>query len=269
LNPASPAFAFIAVAYEKTTSFMRGAALGPEAFLRDWERLHAAGELPSPGMKYRAGHGSLRSARSMLRETERAVTAAVERGLLPVTLGGEHTVTIGAVRALAERGGTPGVIQLDAHADLRGSYDGTRFSHACVMRRIAGDMGLPVFPVGVRALSRAEAHYMEKHSLRGLPAKLLGEGRKRLPSLLKGFPRKVYLTVDMDFFDPSVVPGVGTPEPGGAGWYQAQEIVDAVLRGRELMGFDIVELCPRREKKVSVRAAVRFAEYILGRVGRH
>jgi agmatinase len=203
----------------------------------------------------------------MFRETGRAVTAAVKRGLLPVVIGGEHTVTIGAVRALAEPDGTPGVIQLDAHADLRGSYEGSRFSHACVMRRIAEDMSLPVFPVGVRALSRGEARYMEKNSLSRLPANLLGEGKKRLPPLLKGFPAKVYLTVDMDFFDPSVVPGVGTPEPGGAGWYQALEIVETILRGRKLTGFDIVELCPRREREVSVRAAVRFTEYILDRAG--
>lgn len=265
MTPLFPSFAFIAVPYEKTTSFMRGAALGPEAFLQDWERLCSAGDVPSPGMTYRAGSKSLRSARSMLKETGRAVTEAVERGLLPVTIGGEHTVTIGAVRALAGRDGTFGVVQLDAHADLRERYEGSRYSHACVMRRVAGDMGLPVLPVGIRALSRGEALYMEKHSLGGLPGNLLGEWRRHLPPLLGGFPEKVYLTVDMDFFDPSVVPGVGTPEPGGAGWYQGLEIVDAVLRGRRLTGFDIVELCPRREKEVSVRAAVRFAAHLLAR----
>ena len=86
-----------------------------------------------------------------------------------------------------------------------------------------------------------------------------------MPPLLRGFPKEVYLTVDMDFFDPSVVPGVGTPEPGGARWYQGLEIVDAILKGRRLAGFDIVELCPRREKGVSVRAAVRFAKHLLAR----
>lgn len=265
MNTSSPPFAFLAVPYEKTTSFMRGAALAPEAFLQDWERLRSAGDVPLPGMAYRAGRKSLRTARSMLKETGKAVTAAVERGLLPVTIGGEHTVTVGAVRGLAGRDGTPGVVQLDAHADLRGRYEGSRYSHACVMRRIAGDMGLPVLPVGTRALSRGEALYMERRSLRGLPGSLLGEWRKRLPPLLRGFPERVYLTVDMDFFDPSVVPGVGTPEPGGAGWYQGLEIVDAILQGRRLTGFDIVELCPRREKEVSVRAAVRFAEHLLAR----
>jgi agmatinase len=218
LIPAFPAFAFIAVPYEKTTSFMQGAALGPEAFLQDWERLRSAGDVPLPGMTYRVGRKSLRSARSMFKETGKAVMAAVEGGLLPVTIGGEHTVTVGAVRGLAGGAGSFGVVQLDAHADLRERYEGSRHSHACVMRRIAGDMGLPVLPVGVRALSRGEALYMEKHSLRGLPGNLLGEWRKRLPPLLGDFPEKVYLTVDMDFFDPSVAPGVGTPEPGGAGW---------------------------------------------------
>ena len=135
MNPAVPAPAFIAVPYEKTTSFMRGAALGPEAFLRDWERLRAAGELPPPGMTYRAGRNSLRAARSMLKETEKAVTAAVERGLLPVTIGGEHTVTIGAVRALAERDGTPGVIQLDDRVDIS-------FEHLLVQ-------GLPLLQIGI------------------------------------------------------------------------------------------------------------------------
>jgi agmatinase len=244
---------------------MKGAARGPEAVLEDWECLYFEEDAPLPDMIHRARRDRIRTPRAMFKAAGQAVEEALTSGLFPVILGGEHTVTLGPVRVLAGQGHVAGVIQLDAHADLRDRYEGSRYSHACVMRRIADDIGLPVLPVGVRALSRGEAHCLERSSIPWLPGSRLGEWKKHLPSLLRGFPDEVYLTVDMDFFDPSVVPGVGTPEPGGAGWYEALDIVDAVLEGRRLAGFDIVELCPPREKARSVRAAVRLALHLLSR----
>ena len=256
-------FGFIVAPYERTTTYHRGAALGPEAVLDDWRRLVKAGETPPPAAVITLPESALKGPAAMMTAVEGAAGELIAEGLLPVLLGGEHTVTLGVVAALAGRPGEMGVVQLDAHADLRRSYCGSRYNHACVMRRLHEDRGLPLLPIGIRALSRQEAAYIRETSLGLIPGHRLEEWRQLLPPLLRRIPRRIYLTVDMDFFDPSVVPGVGTPEPGGGGWYDTLDLLDAILAEKEVIGFDIVELCPPREKGVSVRAAARLAEYLL------
>jgi agmatinase len=131
------------------------------------------------------------------------------------------------------------------------------------MRRIADDLSLPVLSVGVRALSAAEARFIKTRGIGLLPGEALSDWRRHLPPLLAALPRTVYLTVDMDFFDPAVVPGVGTPEPGGASREEAEGIIAAVTAARDLAGCDVVELCPPREGKKSVQAAVRTVQIAL------
>jgi agmatinase len=256
-------FGFIVAPYERTTTHFQGAALGPEAVMDDWRRLVMAGETPSPSSVITLPSAALRGPAAMTAAVERAAGELIAAGLLPVLIGGEHTCTIGAVAAHAGGRKEMGVVQLDAHADLRGSYRGSPYNHACVMRRLHEDRGLSLLPIGIRALSRQEAAYIRKESLAHIPGHRLGEWKQFLPLLLKSFPRRIYLTVDMDFFDPSVVPGVGTPEPGGGEWYGTLDLIDNLLAEKEVVGFDIVELCPPREKKVSIRAAARLAAHIL------
>lgn len=204
----------------------------------------------------------------MISAVSKATADLNRRRALPVILGGEHTCTIGAVAALRDLCGPLGVIQLDAHADLRGTYEGSKYSHACVMRRVSEDLGVPVLPVGVRAYSRREGEYMRERAAGFIPGRRLGEWPVRMPPLLKKLPERTYLTIDMDYFDPAVVPGVGTPEPGGGEWHQTLDMLDAVMERKEIVGFDIVELCPARESAVSVRAAVRLASHLLAGLGR-
>jgi agmatinase len=258
-------FGFLVVPYERTTTYHRGAALGPESVLGDWRKLVKAGEVPPPSDVITLPPAVLGGPAAMVTAVAGAAGDMIARGLLPVLLGGEHTSTIGAVDALACGPEEVGIVQLDAHADLRRSYRGSRYNHACVMRRLHEDRGLPLLPIGIRALSRQEAVYIRKKSLGLLPGHRLEEWRQLLPPLLGRIPERIYLTVDMDFFDPAVVPGVGTPEPGGGEWYGTLDLLDAVLSEKEIIGFDIVELCPPREKKVSVRAAARLTEYLLER----
>jgi agmatinase len=261
-------FGFLAAPYERTTSFMEGTALAPEAFLREWERLSCRGELPLPEAIFQLPPAALSGVRNMLPAVHEATAAVAERSLLPVMLGGEHTVTIGAVAALSELVEDLGVVQLDAHADLRSRYGGSRFSHACAMRRIREDLNLPVLPVGIRAWSRGEEAMLRSSSTGTLPARDLCRWRKLLPPLLERLPGSVYLTLDMDFFDPSVAPGVGTPEPGGATWYQGMGVIEEICRRKKVVGVDVVELCPRREVKISVRAAVRAVAFMLDETGK-
>jgi agmatinase len=260
---AAPGYGLALAPYEKTTSYAAGAALGPEAVLRDLEKT-VAGDA-APRRVDRIDGRSLAGPRPMMRALAEVSSRQSAEGLLPVMVGGEHTCTLGFVLGLAPLYPSLGVIHLDAHADQRREYGGSRYSHASVMRRIAEDMALPVLSIGVRALSAAEARFIGERGVGLVPGSLLREWPRLLPPLLRRLPRAVYLTIDMDFFDPSVVPGVGTPEPGGADWFTAMDIIREILREKCLVGFDIVELCPPREKRRSVRAAVRTLLAVLER----
>lgn len=260
-------YGLLTVPYEKTTSFLPGAALGPGEVARDLERLRGEEGHPGPLRtlalpdRHRGGAGS------MIRGLAAATQEVAAAGMLPVMLGGEHTCTLGPLTALRRRERHLGVVHLDAHADVRASYQGSKYSHACVMRRVAEDLRVPHASIGIRAYSAAEARYLERKGIGYIPGHRLRWWERLLTPLLRGLPRRIYLTIDMDFFDPAAVPGVGTPEPGGAGWYQGLAVLDAVLAEKTLVGVDIVELCPPRERTVSVRAASRLLLAVLGRTG--
>jgi len=258
-------FGLLIVPYERTTTYMEGAAQGPPALLRDWQTLVKAGEAPAPEAVLHPPPDVLSGVGAMKAWVRTATRDLAGENLLPVLFGGEHTSILGAVSALADSRGGPGVLYLDAHADLRQSYQGSRYNHACVMRRLAADEGLPLLPLGIRAFSREEAVFMRERGIPSLTGRRLHRWRELLPPLLGGLPERIYLSLDMDYFDPSVVPGVGTPEPGGGEWYQTLDMLDCILERKKVVGFDVVELCPPREKGVSVRAAARITGHILAR----
>ncbi len=181
-----------------------------------------------------------------------ALAAAVEErtgqwlaaGVLPVLLGGDHSVSIGAIRAAASRSAGLLVVQFDAHTDLRDSYQGTRFSHACVMRR-ASEVA-EIVQVGIRSTSSAEVEFMEANGMEPIWAReVVGDFQAALDRLLGGVEdRDIYLTIDLDVLDPSIMPSVGTPEPGGLGWYHLVDMLAAIVERARVVGFDVVELAP-------------------------
>jgi agmatinase len=166
---------------------------------------------------------------------------AAEAPLLAV-VGGEHTVTVAAVEAARRRHGELTVLQLDAHADLRDRYDGTPWSHACVMRRIAE--GGRVIGVGIRALCEEEAAARSDLPVVHFPARDIVGREGWQGEVLDELGERVYVTVDLDAFDPSEVPAVGTPEPGGLSWYPALRLLRLVAESRTIVGCDVVEACP-------------------------
>jgi agmatinase len=190
-----------------------------------------------------------------------AVKKYLDEDKLVSVVGGEHTVTIGAVRAMLERYPDLSVLHLDAHADLRDSYSGTPFSHACVARRLA-EM-CPVVQVGIRSLSEEEAPFTDKENVTTLFARDLFAGMDAY-SIAEKLSPNVYVTIDMDVFDPSVVPGVGTPEPGGLDWSQVNAILKAVCENRRVCGFDLVELCPIPGSVVSEYTSARLIYRMIG-----
>ena len=198
-----------------------------------------------PFVKPAAGKGS--PTERWLAGIEKAVAKALRCGALPAVLGGEHTATLGSARALKAAGANVGFIHFDAHADLRDVYKGTKLSHACVLRRVH-ELGFPLVQLATRAVSREEADYRAENekTIRAYDARFLAAGKLPKKWIPKNFPKKVFITFDLDAFDPAVIPATGTPVPGGIGWREALKLIDDVAAARKIVGFDVVELAPMR-----------------------
>ena len=162
----------------------------------------------------------------------------------PIIIGGEHTVTLGSIKTLKEFYENLKILHLDAHLDLRDEYLGCKISHATVIRRIY-EMGIPILSVGVRTLCKEEYEFIKKVNFPLLWMKDLKENRDKSLKTIEDFIKEgnIYLSLDMDVFDPSLAPGVGTPEPGGMSWYEFLKILKLVVR-YNLVGMDIVEVKP-------------------------
>ncbi len=241
--------ALIPAPVEKSVSFGRGTALGPAALLLASSYMELYDELldlepASFGILTRpavAVGGSLEQA---LENIQKAVAAELAAGRLPVVIGGEHSVTLGALRALVQqRGADFTVLTLDAHLDLRDSYQDEPLSHACVMRR-ALDLGLEVRHLGVRSCSLAEAALVKRRGLKPVWARQVHREPDWLERHLEGVQGPVYLSLDLDGLDPSIMPATGTPEPGGLDWHQVSDWLLAVCRSHQVVGLDVVELAP-------------------------
>jgi agmatinase len=245
-QPETADFHVIPVPYEASVSYGTGTANGPEAILEASQQLEAfigtscpgdAGIYTTPPVNC---DGTPQEVIERIRGT---VQFSLENGSIPIVLGGEHTVTLGAIEAMHKYYDSFGVIQFDAHADLRYTYQDSQFSHACVMRRIL-ERDIPVFQVGVRALSLPEHELRELNHIPHLDAREFTQ--TGIPGVLlpEDFPETLYITFDVDAFDPSIMPATGTPEPGGLHWYQALELLENVSKGKKIAGFDVVELSP-------------------------
>jgi len=157
----------------------------------------------------------------------------------PIMLGGEHSITLGAVQSFKEKFSDFSVLQIDAHSDLREEYEGTKYSHASVMKRIK-DMGVPIVQVGIRAVSAEEAEYIEKENIKNI----FYAPEIPIEEINGALKENVYITFDLDALDPSIMPSTGTPEPGGLGWYESLNLIKEIAKKKKIIGADIVELDP-------------------------
>jgi len=237
----------IPVEMEKSVSYGGGTAAGPRAILEASLQLEAFDTSCVPGQAGMYTHQPLKCQAETVEDDLAAIASEVTDILykngLPVILGGEHTVSLGPLKAIAASGKKIGVVQFDAHADLRDSYEADRFSHACVMRRVH-EMGLPFVQIGIRSLSEEEYRFRRTHNIRSLDAADLFAGGVPAQVLPRDFPEQVYITFDVDCFDASLMPATGTPEPGGLHWYQVMDLLERVAANRTICGFDVVELAP-------------------------
>ena len=245
--PDHAAFHVIPVPFERSTSYGGGTAAGPDAILEaSWQLETWDGESNPAllGIHTQSAVPVGGDVDAVIEAIAAATATAVAAGALPVAIGGEHTVTWGVVQGLLRSGIGPfGLVQIDAHADLRDRYEGNPYSHASVMRRVV-EAGVPLVQLGVRACCEEELQARRDFGVLALDARELVVGNRMAVELPADFPEQVFFTVDVDGLDPSVFPSTGTPVPGGLGWYQTLALFESVARQRRLIGFDLMEFAP-------------------------
>jgi agmatinase len=233
---------------EYSVCYMKGTEHGPQAILDASSQMELYDEeldccpieigiYTRPALDYRdLDHAAA------LQATGDAVCEALERGQLPFTLGGEHSLSAPVIAAVRERYPDLTVVHIDAHGDLRDQFEGTPLSHACIERRVV-DMGIPLLEIGIRSISPEEAEFLKTGpDVAIVYAHNMARGRATIP--WERLSAHTYLTVDLDAIDPAEMPAVGTPEPGGLSWYQTLDLLREIFRRTTVVGMDVVELCP-------------------------
>ncbi len=247
MAPERARFHIVPVPYEKTVSYGNGTAKGPAAIIEassQLERFDGTSDPGAEGIYTWPAVDCSGKPEKVIDLISRNVKAILEMKKIPVALGGEHTVTWGVIKGYLDAGEKDfGVVQIDAHADLRDAYEGDRYSHASVMRRVV-EAGVPLVQLGNRAYCEEEIEARRKHKVLAFDANELVPKSISNIKLPAKFPSKVFFTVDVDGIDPSVLPATGTPVPGGLGWYQTLGLFESVARQRRIIGFDVMEFAP-------------------------
>jgi len=254
------------IPYDGTASYRPGARYGPEAILaasryvETWDEelglsVEPLGFHVLPAIAP-SGAGADEMTERIHGAVERILEVAEDRFLL--TLGGEHSVTPGVVRALAARRPGLSILHIDAHADLRGSYEGTRNSHACACARMRDHVKNTV-SVGIRSLSEEEAALVEEEEIPIYRARDVVGRTDWIPEAVDRLSDEVYLTIDLDGLDPSILPGTGTPEPGGLGWYETLALIRETAKQKRIVAADVVELAPIPGQNASEFLAAKLA----------
>ncbi|SPD73558.1 SpeB [uncultured Desulfobacterium sp.] len=268
--PESCLFHVIPVPYEKTVSYGTGTAAGPSAILNSSQQLELFDGESIParyGIYTHAPVNCKGKAETALKRITDAVSNVLDLKKIPVLLGGEHTISVGAFRAVSAHFKDFGIVQFDAHADLRDTYHKTALSHACVMHR-ALDMDIPIYQIGIRSLSWEEHLLREERHIGHLDASAIGMAQVPDMILPDEFSKNIYITFDVDGLDPSIMPATGTPEPGGLNWHQAIAALASVLRGRHVIGLDVVELAPIPGMHAPDYTVARLIYNLFGMIGR-
>ena len=273
MREADALFHVLPAPMEQSVSYGAGTTHGPRAILEASQQLEAWDGLSMPlslGIHTKMPVLCDGSAQEIVQRIENACTGILSSGKIPVVLGGEHTVSLGALRAVVKQYGRIGVVQIDAHADLRDQFEGSKYSHACVMRRAVEELHTPLFQCGVRALSQEEELFRQSQpTISHLDARDLAFSGISPQVLPPDFPETIYLTVDVDGLDPSVIRATGTPVPGGLSWYQCLTVLGQAMKGRHVVGFDVVELAPDQTDHASSFAAALLVYSIMGMIQRN
>jgi agmatinase len=235
----------VPVPYDGTSTWVKGADKGPRAILNASANLELY-DIETDSQVYLNGIftdeavAQGHSPDAMVEAVRHRVHSHLANNKLPVVVGGEHSVSVGAVQAHVGRYPGMSVLQLDAHSDLREEYEGSQYNHACVMARIRELC--PIVQVGIRSMDISEKPALDED--RVFFAQDIHDSLTWIDKVVAKLTEQVYITIDLDAFDPSIMSSTGTPEPGGLMWYEVLALLRAVCRRRTMVGFDVVELCP-------------------------
>ena len=252
------------VPYDETSTWIRGADNGPEALLDasvelEWYDVETKTQVFLNGISTAEPVTEKRSPELLCETVEARLAKIITDKKFPVTIGGNHTVSVGAFRAMAKEYNDLTILQLDAHADLRKIYNRSDLNHACVMYK-AKDL-CPITQVGIRSMSDEETYYYNPDRI--FFAHEMLEDKTWQRKALKTLSKNVYITIDLDIFDPSIMPSTGTPEPGGLYYYDVLRFLRSVIESRNVVGFDVVELCPNPTNKAPDFLAARLVYQLL------
>jgi len=260
----SSRFVVLPIPYDSTASYQAGTRNGPEAVITASGQLelfdeelegefHSAGvatlDALAPNM---AGPGAMHD------DVFKAARRVVRDGKFLLSLGGEHGITAGLVRAVYLKHKRLSVLQIDAHSDLRRTYQGSPYSHACVMRRVL-EQDVSIVPVGIRSVAQEEHRFMKRAGIEPITARECHASDNWIDRALDGLTDTVYVSIDIDAFDPAYAPGTGTPEPGGLDWYQVIGLLRLVAAEKNIVAADIVEIMPIPGQAVTEFLAARLA----------
>jgi agmatinase len=267
----SSAIVMVPVPYDGTSTWKKGADTGPAALLEASANMELF-DIETESEVYRRGIHTLPPIKhrgdpaGLAPKVKKAVDTIVAAGKFPVTLGGEHSISVGAFQAVTARWSDLSILQIDAHGDTREEFHGSKFNHACVMAR-ARELA-PITQVGIRAIDASEFPGMDKrrvfwgHDLHGRP------DDKWIDSVVNQQSKHVYVTIDLDAFDPSLVGATGTTEPGGLSWRQVNELIRRLCARRTVVGFDVVELLPAPGQWASEMLAAKLVYRFLSEIHR-
>jgi agmatinase len=254
----------IPVPYDETSTWMRGADKGPEAVLEasvnlEFYDIETASEAHLHGIHTVEPVLEKSTPANLVNAVHDRISLLLDDGKFPVLIGGNHTAPIGSFRAFSERYENLSILQLDAHADLRQEYEGSEYNHACAMAR-AREVA-PIVQVGIRSMSAGELPFVERDRM--FYSYELFYDKSLYKSALEKLTENVYITIDLDVFDPSIMPSTGTPEPGGPEYFELMHFLRDVIRNRNVAGFDVVELCPTSSNKAPDFLAAKIIYQLL------
>ena len=240
----------VPVPYDETSTWMKGADKGPEAILEasvnlEFYDVETSSEAHLSGIFTVNPIIQKETPELLVEDVYYRVLSLLDDKKFPVVIGGNHTVSIGSIKAFSECYEKLTVLQLDAHADLRQEYEGSKFNHACAMAR-AREFA-PIVQVGIRSMSAEEIPYVDKNRI--FFSHMLYYNKKLYEKAIDKLSDNVYITIDLDVFDPSIMPSTGTPEPGGPSYMELLHFLRDVINKKNVVGFDVVELCPNASNK--------------------
>jgi agmatinase len=244
------------IPFDKTSTWMKGADKGPAALIEasqylEFYDIETENEVLNNGV-FTAPPIRANSSDVLIEKTDAAVSRYLADEKFVVALGGEHSVSVGVIKSYAKHYKDLSILHLDAHADSRDSYEGSSYNHACVIAR-AREYTKNIVSVGIRSMDVSERENMDKKKM--FFAHEIYDSDTWIPKAVRLLSDTVYVSIDVDVFDPGIMPSTGTPEPGGLGWYQVMKLLRAVSKDKQIVGFDVVELCPSGAKASDFLAA--------------